>query len=244
MASFTPRYGTVDRDYGIRLATTPPAEDGPVWMLNLMKYRAVASYSDGNPSGITGKEADDRYAPTKILRTIGADVPFFGEVDEQLTGSDVRWDRIGMVKYPTRRSFVDMQRRPDFMEKHEHKEAGMEFTFVMGCQPVDLAALPGHGGASGSDDQGIVLLHVLSFDDSASDEVRSENLRSAHESAVSSGGRPLTWFEVEGTIMGDGRRWDAARFTRYASVDAFAHVHDDAVSDEYVMVVRPTINDL
>ena len=32
----TPGYGLVDRDYGMRLATTPPDEDGPVWMVNLM----------------------------------------------------------------------------------------------------------------------------------------------------------------------------------------------------------------
>lgn len=239
--AFTPRYGTVDRDYGIRLATTPPAEDGPVWMLNLMKYRAVASYSDGNPSGITGKEADDRYAPTKILRDIGADVPFFGDVHEQLHGTDVRWDRIGMVKYPTRRSFIDMQRRSDFMEKHEHKDAGMEFTFVLGCQPVDL----GHTGDRPADLRGgVVMLHVLAFDDAARPETRNDNLRTAHEATVASGGTPLTWFDVEGTIMGDGRVWHAARFTHYPSADGFNLRRDDSVSDEYVMVVQPTINHL
>ena len=41
------RYGLVDREYGIQLATTPPADDGPVWMVNLMKYREVADYADG-----------------------------------------------------------------------------------------------------------------------------------------------------------------------------------------------------
>ena len=35
--SRTPRYGTVDKEYGMRLATTPPDADGPVWMVNLMK---------------------------------------------------------------------------------------------------------------------------------------------------------------------------------------------------------------
>ena len=39
--SANPGYGKVDKAYGRRLATTPPNEDGPVWMLNLMRYHAV-----------------------------------------------------------------------------------------------------------------------------------------------------------------------------------------------------------
>ena len=45
----TPRYGTVDRDYGMRPAT-PPDDDGPVWMVNLMRYREVADHTDGRES--------------------------------------------------------------------------------------------------------------------------------------------------------------------------------------------------
>ena len=68
----TPRYGTVDRDYGMRLATTPPNEDGPVWMVNLMKYREVADYADGRESAISGREADDLYTPRESLAAVGA----------------------------------------------------------------------------------------------------------------------------------------------------------------------------
>ena len=63
----TPRYGTVDREYAMRLATTPPEDDGPVWMVNLMKYRDVADYSDGRESTISGREADDLYTPLESL---------------------------------------------------------------------------------------------------------------------------------------------------------------------------------
>lgn len=37
-----PGYGTIDHEYGIRLATTPPEDDGPVWMVNLMRYKEHA----------------------------------------------------------------------------------------------------------------------------------------------------------------------------------------------------------
>jgi hypothetical protein len=39
---------------------------------------------------------------------------FFGDVDQQLLGDAPVWDRIGVVKYPTRRSFIEMQSRPEF----------------------------------------------------------------------------------------------------------------------------------
>ncbi len=55
MSTNAPRYGTVDRDYGLKLATTPPEDDGPVWMVNLMKYRETADYADGRQSGISGR---------------------------------------------------------------------------------------------------------------------------------------------------------------------------------------------
>src|SRR5690606_29032777 len=134
--SGAPRYASIDREYATRLATTPADADGPVWMVNLMKYREVADYADGRESAISGREADDEYAPVDVLADIGAEVVFHGDVDQQLLGDDVVWDRVAVVKYPTRRSFIDMQSRPDFRERHAHKEAGMERTIVIGCRPM------------------------------------------------------------------------------------------------------------
>ena len=134
--SSRPRYGTIDRDYAIRLAGTPPDEDGPVWMVNLMKYREVADYDDGRDEPISGREADELYTPLEALAGVGAEIVFVADVEEQFLGDSPRWDRIAVVKYPMRRSFIDMQSRPDFREKHVHKDAGMQETFVIGCQPM------------------------------------------------------------------------------------------------------------
>ena len=65
-------------------------------------------------------------------------------------------DRIGIVDYPTRRAFFDMQRRDDFKAQHEHKEAGMEFTIVMGTEPVATGT-----GSAASASSGIHPLHGL-----------------------------------------------------------------------------------
>ncbi len=268
-----PAYGSIDREYALRLATTAPDDDGPVWMVNLMQYRDRAEYADGTDHGLTGREADDRYAPLGPLGAIGAEVVFVGEVEDQLLGETPRWDRIGVVRYPSRRSFIEMQQRPDFQELHVHKEAGMAATIVMGCQPiiapmadaedqlVDWADVP-HPPTP--DDGEVVVLHVLRFVPDANGEhaastpdEMAEYQVAAGAVAVPHGVRIDGWFEVEGTIIGDGRSWDQVRFNRFPSKAAFMavvtdparldaqHTHREAaIEDTYALIVRPVINRL
>lgn len=241
-----PRYGTVDRAYGMKLATIPPGEDGPVWMVNLMRYRAVADYADGRASSISGRDADDAYAPMEQLRSLGADVVLVADVDQQLLG-EPHWDRVAVVKYPTRRSFIDLQAAPGFAEKHAHKEAGMEQTIVMGCLPMALPDGPGRNGA-GPDwasvehpptpqDGPVIVMHVIRF--AATDGTQAPGFgprdtddmaayqREAAAVAVPHGLRIAGWFAVEGTIMGDGRQWHQVRFNSFPSKRAFMAVARD-----------------
>ena len=67
-----PKYGQIDHDYGLRLATTQPDEDGPIWMVNLMKYHDVAQYADTSSQEISGREADNLYTPREPLAAIAA----------------------------------------------------------------------------------------------------------------------------------------------------------------------------
>ena len=135
------KYGKIDKDYAISLATRPEAEDGPIYMVNLMKYHEVAQYSDDASPGskpISGREADDRYNPSSILSRIGAAIIFAGDVVGNADGPE-DWDRIAVVRYPTRKSFIEMQSRKDFGEKHVHKAAGMKRTVIVCCRPEDLS---------------------------------------------------------------------------------------------------------
>jgi hypothetical protein len=263
-----PRYGTVDREYGMKLATTPPDEDGPVWMVNLMKYREVADYSDGRDSAISGREADDLYTPRESLAAIGAEIVFGGEVDQQLLGDAPIWDRVGVVKYPTRRSFIEMQSRPDFQRQHVHKDAGMAETIVIGCQPFDVPVWPADIAQLDwadvphpptDDDPPVMVIHVLKYHDAADAAVTPEQMeaytRSAAVTAGAHGGRVAGWFAAEGTILGDGRTWDQVRFNAFPSKAAFMAVvfdparleaqktnREPAIADTYTMIVRPSID--
>ena len=271
MSTNTPRYGTVDRDYGMRLATTPPDEDGPVWMVNLMKYREVADYPGGAPGdgpAISGREADDLYTPLESLAGVGAEIVFGGEVDQQLLGDAPIWDRVGVVKYPTRRSFIEMQSRSDFQRQHVHKEAGMQETIVIGCQPMDIPAWPDgvdqpHWAdvphPPTDDDGPVMVIHVLKYHDAADAAISPEDMEAYTQSAAKTagphGGRVAGWFAAEGTILGDGRSWDQVRFNAFPSKAAFMAVvldparleaqkahREPAIADTYTMIVRPSID--
>ena len=263
-----PRYGVVDIEYAKKLATTEPDQDGPVWMVNLMHYRESADYQDGQQSQISGRQADDIYSPVEVLAKIGAELVFIAEVEEQLLGKDPLWDRVAIVKYPTRKSFIEMQQREDFQEKHVHKEAGMKSTIVMGGLPTPLPEMEGvlsvdtdqvtHPATA--EDGEIVVLHVLKFEESVDlgqnpefmNNYSSEAVKVAAQHGVSISG----FFAVEGTILGDGRDWDQIRFIKYPSKQAFMAVVSDperlkaqskrekAISDTYTLILRPTLNRL
>ena len=101
-------YGQIDQEYGIRLATTAPEDDGPVWMVNLMRYKERAEYADGRETTLTGREADNEYLPIGPLTAVGAEIVFVADVEDQFIGDEPPWDRIGVVRYPTRASFIAM----------------------------------------------------------------------------------------------------------------------------------------
>lgn len=208
------RFGTIDMTYAADLATRAPDADGPVFMVNFMKYKEVAEYRESSAaeSTISGQEADDKYAPVDVLERIGAQVAFHGSVVAQ--GCSGEWDRMGIVLYPTRRSFIDMQNRPDFKSKYVHKEAGMDYTIVMGALPSALHVdIPRRG--------------YVTF-----------RLTSATHGGDSSD--RVARLGVEGTIVGDGRAWADLTMTWSEEIPDVPSIARGG--DEIVVVARAEID--
>ena len=196
-------YGTIDREYAGRLATVAPEDDGPVWMVNLMRYRDRAVYADGRETDLTGREADDRYAPFGPFRPVGAELVFLADVGEQLVGDDQEWDRIAVVRYPSRTSFLDMQELPEYVELHEHKDAGMASTFVICCVSAEEPELPADAPdldqvphPSTPDDGPVVVLHVLRYLEGRVSEDMELYEGAAGRVALPHGARIGAWLEV------------------------------------------------
>ena len=224
------KYGIIDKDYGLFLATRPPEEDGPIYMVNLMKYHEVAQYAEGSTvdTTISGREADDRYNPTSILSKIGAALVFLADVDSNLVGTE-DWDRIAIVRYATRASFIEMQSRNDFAEKHEHKAAGMQRTTIVCCRPEDLA-LDTRDRPSPEPDRWVAMV------------VRQTADRANAFAAIPG----ATNLAAEGTIIGDGRTWDTVQFIAVDSPDEVAQIAASlsacAPGEVYVMGLRASLD--
>lgn len=225
----TPGYGTPNMEYfGSWFGRADPG--GPMWALNLMKYKAVAQYADGRATTLTGVEADDEYAPLDELAAVGARIVFMAPVVHQLVGDATVWDRIAIAQYPTRMAMIEMNRRDDFQKQHDHKEAGMESTIVMASFPYDDDPAP-DSSLTGVGEE-LMLLQIVA-DANAAD----------HAADVSS--TRIGRFWIEGCMVGDGRdfaeaRWDLISRATGDELAERPQVTGDAAN--YVMVIDPAID--
>ena len=118
-----PRYGTLNNDYlASWFARDEPG--GPMWALNLMKYRDQAQYVDGRESGLSGAEADEVYAPHEHLAAVGSRIILVAPVLHHLIGDEWRWDSIAIAQYRNRMALIEMNSSKEFEKSHDHKEAG------------------------------------------------------------------------------------------------------------------------
>ncbi len=88
--------------------------DEPVVMLNLLRYRDVAEPGLG-VDGMTGREAYGVYgrAFAELNPRFGGEPIWMGQAHHVIIGDD-DWDIVILVRYPTRKQFLDMFDDPDY----------------------------------------------------------------------------------------------------------------------------------
>lgn len=94
----------------------------PVAMLNQLRFHPIAIYADGSKPGITGAEAYARYGAgiRPITTRIGAKSLLMGH--GPLIGPEGEWDRVFVVRYPSRKVFIEMIASAEY-RAHEHHRA-------------------------------------------------------------------------------------------------------------------------
>lgn len=100
--------------------------DGPIHMLNLLRFRDVAAYEDGTVA--TGEEAYTAYARESgpVFTRLGGRQVWIGEPELMLIGpSEERWDLAFIAEYPSVDAFVEMLRDPEYRKAVRHRQAAV-----------------------------------------------------------------------------------------------------------------------
>ncbi len=105
-----------------------PNAIGPIYMLNLLKFKARAQYKDGRDSELTGAQAYALYGAevSKILAQQGGGGMFKADVTRLVLGEvEALWDAVAIAMYPNRQAMVTMMQSQEYQAIHHHREAGL-----------------------------------------------------------------------------------------------------------------------
>lgn len=122
--------------FGVRVSDT---RECPVYCINFLSYRERADYADGRPSTLSGSRAYNRLYGLRAIaavRALGGRILFGGRSGEPLTDGDDSavagcWDDIVIVRYPTPRTILKLDRLPWYRGGHVHRDAGLERTALL-----------------------------------------------------------------------------------------------------------------
>ncbi|MFT7044346.1 MAG: hypothetical protein ACJAW7_003116 [Candidatus Azotimanducaceae bacterium] len=105
-----------------------PGPEGPIYMVNLLKFKDKAEYEDGRPTALTGREAYDIYgaAVSQLLKEFGGAAMFAANVERLMLGEvEELWDEVAIAMYPSRKAMLDMIQSPTMQEISTHRAAGL-----------------------------------------------------------------------------------------------------------------------
>ncbi len=117
---------------------------GPIQMLNLVRFRAQATYPDGRQA--TGQDAYRAYAKASgpVFARVGGRQVWLGRFEHMLIGpAEERWDAVFIAEYPNAAAFVEMVRDPAYREAVKHRQAAVEDSRLI--RLAQASAGPGFG---------------------------------------------------------------------------------------------------
>ena len=121
-----------------------PGPDGPIYMVNLLKYKDVAEYEDGRETHLTGRQAYEIYAGAvaELLVEFGGGVVFAGDVSRLMLGEvEDLWDEVTIAMYPSRKAMLGMMMSPTMQEIGQHRAAGLQGQLNIETTTMDFGGL-------------------------------------------------------------------------------------------------------
>ena len=112
------------------------ASDGPIYMLNLLKYRDKAEYADGRDTKLTGRQAYAVYTQgvRELLQEFGGSLTLKASV-KRLTIGEVEelWDDVAIAMYPSRAAMLQMIQSEKMQDIGQHRAAGLDGQLNIEC---------------------------------------------------------------------------------------------------------------
>ena len=103
-------------------------EDGVFVMVNLLKFKDKADYTDGRETDLSGAEAYALYgaAVVKCLADIGGKPRYSGPVTGLMLGEvEENWDMIALAEYPSLQAMKTMVASSEYQAISVHRTAGL-----------------------------------------------------------------------------------------------------------------------
>ena len=123
-------YIEASREAGRRFVTR--GIEGPVVMLNLLRFREQADYSAAPdlapPAPISGRAAYDLYIEHTLpyLREAGSEVLFVGEGGDYLIGPlEAEWDLVLLVRHRSVQAFLSFASNEGYLSGAGHRTAAL-----------------------------------------------------------------------------------------------------------------------
>jgi uncharacterized protein (DUF1330 family) len=109
-------------------AMQEPGPDGPIYMVNLLKFRDKAEYEDGRETDLSGRAAYQLYGlgVMQLLPEYGGKLVFLGNVTGLQIGKvEELWDEVAIAMYPDRAALLAMSTSKEWRSLSVHRAAGL-----------------------------------------------------------------------------------------------------------------------
>ena len=116
--------------------------EGPVAMLNLLKFKERAEYEDGRETDLSGREAYQLYGQqmAPFVASKGGRLLHSSEARFLMIGDgELEWDMVAIMEYPSKEDFAKIAGAPEVAEFALHRTAGLAHQLLVACTESPLS---------------------------------------------------------------------------------------------------------
>ncbi|MEQ8935859.1 MAG: DUF1330 domain-containing protein [Amphiplicatus sp.] len=119
-------------------------DEGPIWMLNLIRLRKKAKYADGTKAAGAEAYASYGHASEEFFKGVGGRIVWSGKPEHVLIGpEDERWDLCFIAEYPSAAAFGEMVKHPGYQAIVHHRQAAVKDSRLIRLKPGEAGRLFG-----------------------------------------------------------------------------------------------------